>query len=435
MPGSPITVTSWGSRSLRRALEGLIQQPQLAFTADERGVGRPGRGPSLWSTSAPRLERSVRTAAPSSARVRASIRISPGAASRASRTAASTTSPTGSRLPGRSAISAVPAVTPPRALSSMPPIGGQRRGDLGQSLAQRQRCVRGAQRVVLVGDGRAERRDHDVPAQLADRVAVAKPDRLHGVVAAVHDVLQHLGIQRRPALAGADVHRDADDLAPARSPRRRGERADAVAEDVALQLLQLRRRVEPQLVGQHLPRVPVGGERVGLAPAAVERQHQLGAQRLAQRMLRRRAPAARPPAQHGGRGRGRRRCARPGTSDAAPRAARPRRRRTARSGRPAAPGPARARARRPAAGSRRRARRGRARRAPRRPRARTAARRRRRRPRAAARSPPPATGSPPRPARGAGARRRSGARSSDARAARRPTARRSRRPPASPGRR
>ena len=58
-----------------------------------------------------------------------------------------------------------------------------------------------------------------------------------------------------------------------------------MAEDVALERLQLGRRVEAQLVGQHPPGVPVRGERVGLAPAAVERQHQLRAQRLAQRML------------------------------------------------------------------------------------------------------------------------------------------------------
>ena len=49
---------------------------------------------------------------------------------------------------------------------------------------------------------------------------------------------------------------------------------------------QLGRGLQPQLVRQHLARIAVGGERVGLATAAVERQHQLRAQRLAQRMLR-----------------------------------------------------------------------------------------------------------------------------------------------------
>ena len=51
-----------------------------------------------------------------------------------------------------------------------------------------------------------------------------------------------------------------------------------------LQLLQLRRRVEPELVGEREPRRAVGLERLRLPAAAVERHHQLAAQPLPQRM-------------------------------------------------------------------------------------------------------------------------------------------------------
>ena len=60
-------------------------------------------------------------------------------------------------------------------------------------------------------------------------------------------------------------------------------------------------------------------KRLGLAPTAIQRQHPLGAQVLAQRMLERPAPRVRPPGRRGGRAPGRRRCA----ARARPRAAPP----------------------------------------------------------------------------------------------------------------
>ena len=44
-------------------------------------------------------------------------------------------------------------------------------------------------------------------------------------------------------------------------------------------------RLDPEAVDEHLARLPVGGQRVGLAPAAVQREHQLRMQALAQRVL------------------------------------------------------------------------------------------------------------------------------------------------------
>jgi hypothetical protein len=53
----------------------------------------------------------------------------------------------------------------------------------------------------------------------------------------------------------------------------------------ALELSQLGPRFEAQLVDQYVACCAVGRERFGLAPRAVEREHQLAVQALAQRML------------------------------------------------------------------------------------------------------------------------------------------------------
>ena len=82
--------------------------------------------------------------------------------------------------------------------------------------------------------------------------------------------------------------------------RRRGEIAAApavdgdggdrgvVREDRLLKPPKLRPRLEPQLVGEHAPRLLERLERVGLAAAAVERQHQLPPQPLAEGVVRER---------------------------------------------------------------------------------------------------------------------------------------------------
>ena len=70
-----------------------------------------------------------------------------------------------------------------------------------------------------------------------------------------------------------------------RRARRRRRELGAVGEDLGLELAQLRARLEPQLVA-HLPSaVAVGLQRLGLPPAAVEREHELAAYALAQRVL------------------------------------------------------------------------------------------------------------------------------------------------------
>jgi len=54
-----------------------------------------------------------------------------------------------------------------------------------------------------------------------------------------------------------------------------------LAQDRPLELLQRRPGLDPELIDEQLPPGPVGLERLGLPPGAVEREHQLGARPLA----------------------------------------------------------------------------------------------------------------------------------------------------------
>ena len=98
-------------------------------------------------------------------------------------------------------------------------------------------------------------------------------------------------LARRPAL---DPRRPGRHLAVGRPalgprwPRRRvvGRRERGVlGEDRALERAQPLARLDPQFVHERAPRVLVGAEGVGLAVAAVQREHQLRPQALAVRIL------------------------------------------------------------------------------------------------------------------------------------------------------
>ena len=67
--------------------------------------------------------------------------------------------------------------------------------------------------------------------------------------------------------------------------RRGGRRGDLLAQHRLLQLAQLLPRLDPQLLGQHLPGALVGGQRVGLPLGPVQRQHQQPPQPFAHRVL------------------------------------------------------------------------------------------------------------------------------------------------------
>src|SRR5207344_3017693 len=66
-----------------------------------------------------------------------------------------------------------------------------------------------------------------------------------------------------------------------------------VREDRLLEPPKLWPRLEPELVGEHAPRLLEGLERIRLAAAAVERQHQLPPQPLPERVVRQRRPERR----------------------------------------------------------------------------------------------------------------------------------------------
>jgi hypothetical protein len=58
-----------------------------------------------------------------------------------------------------------------------------------------------------------------------------------------------------------------------------------VTKDGSFQLVQARAGLDPELLAEGPPRLPIRLERLGLAITPIERDHQLGAQPLAVRML------------------------------------------------------------------------------------------------------------------------------------------------------
>ena len=93
---------------------------------------------------------------------------------------------------------------------------------------------------------------------------------------------------RELVLAADERRRRRREVAAAPAADRDGGDRRVVREDRLLEPPELGPRLEPQLVGEHAPRLLEGLERVRLAPAAVERQHQLPPQPLAERVVRQR---------------------------------------------------------------------------------------------------------------------------------------------------
>ena len=122
-----------------------------------------------------------------------------------------------------------------------------------------------------------------------------------------------------------------------------------LVEDRPLEAAQFRPWLDPELLDQARPRRPVGLERLRLPARAVEREHQLAAQALRQRVLGDQRARARRPARRRGRARDPRRCDPEAPRGEAPRAGRSQPAPTARRRTPPAAGRARARAPRAAA--------------------------------------------------------------------------------------
>ena len=147
-----------------------------------------------------------------------------------------------------------------------------------------------AQRVVLVRDRDAERRHDCVAGELLHGAAVSRDRRRDRLEVALQDAPERLGIERLGERHRLDDVDEEDRDEPAELHRRPGERRLleqerlVLAEDRGLELAELGARIDAELLDERLARGAVGGERVGLPSRAVEREHELRARALAQRL-------------------------------------------------------------------------------------------------------------------------------------------------------
>ena len=125
------------------------------------------------------------------------------------------------------------------------------------------------------------RRLHREPA-LAD---AGRPDERHEAVL----VQQRRDLGELLLAADERGRRCGQVASPPAADRDGGDRR-VMREDRLLEPPKLRPRLEPQLVGEHAPRLLEGLERIRLAAAAIERQHQLPPQPLPERIVRQRRP-------------------------------------------------------------------------------------------------------------------------------------------------
>ena len=150
------------------------------------------------------------------------------------------------------------------------------------------------QRIVLVHDGHAEHRRDRVADELLDRAAVAFEHGEHRLEVAREHAVQDLRVELLAESGRLDEvgeeHRDRLPAAGRCGPRR-GRRLGrsepqrrVLPQDRALELLELHARLESQPLDEHAARFLVGGEGVGLAPRPVEREHELSAKALPQRI-------------------------------------------------------------------------------------------------------------------------------------------------------
>ena len=161
------------------------------------------------------------------------------------------------------------------------------------------------------------------------RVLTSRADELVDEPLAAEEELGVRRLERREPLERADVAQLAV-RSRARSPLERGFSAGSWTRIARSSSCSSTPGLEPELVGQERPRLPVDLEPLGLTTRPIEGEHQLRAEALAVRDARRRAPRARRRAQAGGRARAPHRSAPRRPRAAAPRAARPRHARTAR---------------------------------------------------------------------------------------------------------
>ena len=153
-----------------------------------------------------------------------------------------------------------------------------------------QRRAGRAQRIVLVRDGDSECRHDRVPRVLLDGPSVAGEHRSDRLEVAPQHGPEGLGVERlrkRHRLhdvdeenrdESAELHRRFDGCSLGQ------EKRGVLPENRGLEPFELRTGFEAELAGERFPRRAIRGERVGLTARPVEREHELGARALPQRL-------------------------------------------------------------------------------------------------------------------------------------------------------
>src|SRR5439155_26927279 len=96
--------------------------------------------------------------------------------------------------------------------------------------------------------------------------------------------LRDVGPEHRDDTAAENGRRDVDEVVLRRC-RARGLEARLLPQDRAVELLEARTRVDPELLDEHAAALPERIERLRPPPRTVEREHQLLPKALAERVL------------------------------------------------------------------------------------------------------------------------------------------------------
>ncbi len=167
-----------------------------------------------------------------------------------------------------------------------------RRIDEQQIAVQLSRHPDGVVARIARHEGRCPRGDPVGEQSFAVRLDTSTLRRqVHGIVDQPfeHHLPRRVTRQRaseRQQRGDSPLHERDDEHRALRQRRRRQLQRAVLPQDRLLELAQRWARLDPQLVDQRAPRALVRGQRFGLPTAAIQRQHQLPAQPLAQRVLR-----------------------------------------------------------------------------------------------------------------------------------------------------
>ena len=165
----------------------------------------------------------------------------------------------------------------------------------GERAAAREGRLGGAQGVILVQGGYAEDAEDALAGHGGELAPVALQGRLQDREGVPDHDAERLRVQPRSRTRGySQLHAEYRDRLAHRcrcwcrdlGRRLRCPERGILAQDRGFELAQGRRRFEPQLLGKQVAEVTVDRERIGLAVAAVQREHELPVETLPQGLLR-----------------------------------------------------------------------------------------------------------------------------------------------------